>query len=101
VIAFEHRYVIASGTALLDGSVAATWKIKRERNRALLSIQPFKRLRRPDRDELESEGNRLLEFVAGKNTRNDIEFTTPGYRASWSLPQTSRHSRPPGYRISR
>jgi len=88
VIAFEHRYVIASGTALLDGSVTATWRIKRERNRAVLSIQPFKRLRRADRQELESEGNRLLEFLAGPNASNDVEFTTPGYRASWSLPQT-------------
>jgi hypothetical protein len=43
-------------------------------------------LHRADRDELESEGNRLLDFVAGPNTGHDVEFTTPGYRASWSLP---------------
>jgi hypothetical protein len=86
VIAFEHRYVISSGTCLLDGFVAGTWRIKRQRTGGVLSIQPFKRLRRADRDEMESEGNRLLEFVAGPNTRNDVEFTTPGYRASWSLP---------------
>ena len=90
VIAFEHRHVIASGTALIDGWVAATWRVKREQNRALLSIQPFKRLRRADRDELESEGNQLLEFLSGPNGRNEVEFTTPGYRASWSLPEPSR-----------
>jgi len=79
VIAFEHRYVISSGTYLLDGYVAGTWRIKRERDHGLLSIQPFKRLGRVDRDEIASQGERLLQFVSGPNDKNDVEFTTPGF----------------------
>ena len=89
VIAFEHRHVITSGTVLLDGWVAATWRVKRGRKRAVLSIQPFKRLHRAERNQLEAEGNRLLEFLAGPNGNNEIEFTAPGYRASWSAPVTA------------
>jgi hypothetical protein len=82
VIAVEHRYVISSGTCLVDGIAAGTWNIKRRRDRGDLSIQPFQALRRADRDALAAEGERLLDFVIGEEATRDIAFTTPGFRTS-------------------
>ncbi|HEY0492181.1 MAG TPA: winged helix DNA-binding domain-containing protein [Candidatus Dormibacteraeota bacterium] len=62
VIAFEHRYVISSGTFLLDGFVAGTWKQERNGTRGALSINPFKPLRKTIRNELEAEAERLVAF---------------------------------------
>jgi hypothetical protein len=50
-------------TALVDGRVAATWKIVRERTSATLVIDPLKRIGRQDRTALKEEGERLLEFT--------------------------------------
>jgi len=47
-------------TFLVDGAVAGTWKLDRGRVR----LDPFGRLRRQDRDELEAEGERLAAYMA-------------------------------------
>ena len=47
-------------TFLVDGAVAGTWKLERGRVR----LHPFGRLRREDRDELETEGERLAAYMA-------------------------------------
>jgi hypothetical protein len=63
----EHRPKIfhvkkpqSETTFTVDGSVAGTWRQDGTRVR----LEPFGRLRREDRDELEAEGARLAEFVA-------------------------------------
>jgi winged helix DNA-binding protein len=63
----EHRPKIfhvtkpqSETTFLVDGAVAGTWSYEKGRVR----LQPFGRLRREDRDELEAEGERLAAFVA-------------------------------------
>ncbi len=82
MIAVEHRYVISSGTCLVDGIAAGTWSIKRQHTRGTLSIQPFKALRKADREELAVEGERLLDFTTGPDVTKKVEFLAPGYRTS-------------------
>jgi hypothetical protein len=50
-------------TALVDGSVAASWKIQRERKRVTLMIDPVRRIAKADRVALVEEGERLLAFT--------------------------------------
>jgi Winged helix DNA-binding domain len=63
----EHRPKIfhiknpqSETTFLVDGAVAGTWTQKGDRVR----LQPFGRLRRADRDELEAEAARLAAYIA-------------------------------------
>jgi hypothetical protein len=74
VIAFEHRYVVANGMFLVDGFVAGTWRINRQRTGATLVISAFAPLRRADRTGLADEGERLLTFAAGDAADRDLRF---------------------------
>ncbi len=58
---------------LVDGSVAAIWRLVRERGAVTLRIEPFGRLRKTDRDAVAEEGERLLAFAAPEGAR-PIEF---------------------------
>lgn len=49
---------------LVDGYLAATWKITHERDAARLTIEAFGRLGTRDRAELTAEGEQLLAFAA-------------------------------------
>lgn len=59
---------------LLDGFVAGTWRITRERRSATLLIQPFESLSKQDRTALTDEGRWLLAFVAADADSRDIRF---------------------------
>jgi hypothetical protein len=61
-------------TALIDGGVAATWKIVRERRNAVLSIDPLRRIAKRDRSALEAEGMRLLAFTDPDAIERDVRF---------------------------
>lgn len=71
VIPDEHRsrVFLSAGrvraTFLVDGFVAGTWKVEKERGAARLTIEPFEPL--PDRvcEALDEEGERLLNFLTG------------------------------------
>ena len=52
------------GTVLVDGFIGGRWQIVRERKAAVLTVEPFARLRRADRAALDDEGRRLCAFVA-------------------------------------
>jgi hypothetical protein len=84
VIAFEHRYVVANGTFLVDGFVRGTWMIKRQRTGATLVISAFAPLRRADRTSLADEGERLLTFAAGDAAGRDLRFEVAPPRSAWS-----------------
>lgn len=84
VIADAHRKRlmtvngIVPGTALLDGAVAAAWKIEREKGRATLAIEGFAPLAKADRAALEEEGVRLLAFAAPEADDRDVRFVEGG-----------------------
>jgi len=60
---YRRRVIAPNGdvaqTILVDGFVAGTWKVEKKR----LQIEPFGRLPRAARDELDAEGERLLAFL--------------------------------------
>ena len=64
----------AGGTLLVDGWWQADWKISRDKQRAVLGIQPFTELSRADTDAVAAEGERLLEFATPAGTDRDIRF---------------------------
>ena len=66
----------SSGTFLVDGMYAGTWRIARSGEQATLAIAPFENLRPDDRAALETEGWRLLEFAAN-GYRPDIVVEIP------------------------
>jgi hypothetical protein len=62
-------------TALVDGTVAASWKIQRERKRATLLVDPVRRITKSDRVALVEEGQRLLAFTDPEIAERDVRFT--------------------------
>ncbi len=51
------------GCVLVDGFTAARWKLERQRDSAILRIEPFRTLARADRAEVDDEGTRLTTFL--------------------------------------
>jgi hypothetical protein len=70
---FTENGIIRS-TILVDGFVRGTWKMKRERGKAVLIIEPFKRLSAQEHNDLTEEGARLLSFTAPEDDSHDIVF---------------------------
>ncbi|GGO84126.1 winged helix DNA-binding domain-containing protein [Wenjunlia tyrosinilytica] len=68
---------VISASILIDGFVAGTWRITRDRGAATLVVQPFVRLPSKDREALTEEGGRLLTFAAGDATGHDVRFEPP------------------------
>ncbi|MDR0269747.1 winged helix DNA-binding domain-containing protein [Paenibacillus sp.] len=63
---------IIRSTILIDGYVAGTWKLVRERKKAVLSIDPFITLSQEETDALMIEGARLLHFAASEDSQEVI-----------------------------
>jgi hypothetical protein len=74
VIAVPFRPAIFTSSLLLDGFVAATWKIVRLHGRARLVIESFTPMRAADREPVGEEGMRLLAFAAPDASDHDIQF---------------------------
>ncbi|MEV5709863.1 winged helix DNA-binding domain-containing protein [Actinoallomurus sp. NPDC052274] len=70
VLSDDHRGRLATPndsprpTYLIDGFVHGTWRITRERDRAVLTVEPYAPLSARDRTALLEEGARLLAFAA-------------------------------------
>jgi hypothetical protein len=63
------------GSVLVDGFGAARWKVDREKDdRAVLRIEPFRKLSRTEKGEVSEEGARLLSLLAGDAGSHDIHF---------------------------
>ncbi len=82
VISDEHRRRIFTGNGLLstylvDGVVAGSYRIEREKRAATLRVQPLVPLAAADRDALAEEGARLLAFVAEDAESREVRFTSP------------------------
>jgi hypothetical protein len=52
------------GSVLVDGTVAARWRLFEEKSRATLRIEPFRCLTREERAEVREEAGRLATFLA-------------------------------------
>jgi hypothetical protein len=62
------------GTVLIDGFLAARWKVVSRGTNATLTIEPFKRLRARDRIAVAEEGARLLAFFMEDVDGHDVRF---------------------------
>ncbi|XVU23144.1 winged helix DNA-binding domain-containing protein [Actinoplanes sp. CA-054009] len=58
---------------LVDGFVAATWRPTIDKQRAALTIRPFRALTAAERSEIETEGAALLDFLA-PGREHDVRF---------------------------
>jgi len=69
VISDEHRKALVTknlriaATFLVDGVVAGSWDVERKGGAATLTLRPFGRLRRADKDALAAEAEALLRFT--------------------------------------
>ncbi|MEO6085123.1 MAG: winged helix DNA-binding domain-containing protein [Umezawaea sp.] len=64
-------------TILIDGFVAATWKIATTSETATLTIRPFRKLTAAERDDLTAEGTRLLAFGSARAKNHDLVLKPP------------------------
>jgi len=63
---------------LVDGELRATWWLERPgKATALLGIRPFGRLSKQDREEVEAEAQRMVDFAAAEATARDVRFENP------------------------
>jgi hypothetical protein len=63
---------------LVDGMLRATWWLERDgRRHATLAIRPFGALDAAERDEVEAEASRMLEFAAADATTRTVRFEPP------------------------
>jgi hypothetical protein len=73
---YRSRVFTANGiirsTILIDGFVAGTWKLKRERGSADLLVEPFIKLSKQEHNALTVEGARLLHFAATEAHSHDV-----------------------------
>ncbi|WP_141578605.1 winged helix DNA-binding domain-containing protein [Actinomadura sp. WMMA1423] len=80
VISEEHRgrvftvNGIIRATFLVDGFVHGMWKIEKGRGEAVLRLEPFAPVPRPERAALEEEGMRLLAAAHPKAKAHGVEF---------------------------
>jgi hypothetical protein len=66
------------GGILVDGFVAAAWRVRRERDRAEMTIVPAIPIDARQRVELEAEGGRLLDLLAADIGTRDLRITAVG-----------------------
>jgi DNA glycosylase AlkZ-like len=65
------------GSVLVDGFVAATWRIERNEDGAALRIKPFERMSRANGAAVIEEGERLLAFATTDADTRRAELTSP------------------------
>lgn len=63
---------------LVDGFIRATWRITRDKQQATLVIYPIEKVSRPEKEELEAEGMRLLAFIEGDAGVHNVRFQRLG-----------------------
>jgi hypothetical protein len=73
-IDFRPWTEVGWGSVLVDGFGSARWKVEREKDKAIMRIEPFRRLSRAEKAEVSEEGGRLLSFLAGDARLRDIRF---------------------------
>ena len=80
VISDEHRKGLTSknlrvrATVLLDGSVAAFWKLARKSGTATVVVEPLVRINKAGRAEIEAEGEALARFLEPGAKRHAVKL---------------------------
>ena len=64
-----------ASTILIDGRIAASWKLERVKKRAVLSIQPFQKLSKQATTDIVGEGMRLSQFMEPDALGHDINWS--------------------------
>jgi hypothetical protein len=72
------RDLVWRGGILVDGFVAAAWRVRRQRDRAEMTIVPAMPIDARQRVELEAEGGRLLDLLAADIGTRDLRITAVG-----------------------
>ena len=62
------------GAVLVDGTLAARWKLEPADGTAVLRVQPYRRLSREDRTVLTREGSALVSFLAPDAGRSVVRI---------------------------
>jgi hypothetical protein len=65
--------VFTRGGLLVDGFVRGAWTVSRAKGVATLKVEAFAKISKAERRDVEEEGARLLEFVAGDAKAREIE----------------------------
>jgi hypothetical protein len=66
-----------AATVLVDGFVAATWKLSATRKAATVTVEPFATLAARVRKEVSAEAEALARFAEPEARAVDVRFTTP------------------------
>ena len=75
---FSTKTPHSVGTVLVDGSVAAAWRIERSARAATVVVEPFERLPRGAADALKDEGAGLARFHEPEATTVRVRVARPG-----------------------
>ncbi len=68
----KRKLPIGKPTFLVDGFVAGTWAVARQKRRAVLTLSPFERLASKDVAALTAEGAGLLAFAAAEAETREV-----------------------------
>jgi hypothetical protein len=71
------RNGVFPGTVLVNGYVAGTWRITRSAGAVALTVEPFGKFAREDRDAVADEARLMLAFAAPGAATPDIRFARP------------------------
>ena len=80
IVADEYRKGLVTknlrikATFLVDGFVAGSWSVERTTTTATLTLAPFAKLAKQDRDALEDEAEALLEFSEPESGKRAVAF---------------------------
>jgi hypothetical protein len=88
VVADEHRqrvYIMPGrviGTILLDGFVAAGWKIERKGGRATVVVDEFRPINAKERRTIEPEADALMHFIEPDADDRQIRYEAAGHNGT-------------------
>ena len=72
----QRVFTVGYGALLVDGFVAGIWRVSRERSRAVLRVERFRRFTADEQRAVSDEGDRLLTFVAADADDRDLAFVS-------------------------
>jgi hypothetical protein len=74
--------LVWKGGVLIDGFVAAAWRIRRDKVRATMTIELVQPVTGEQHREIEEEAARLFEFLAADAETRDVQIVAAGWRGA-------------------